>query len=204
VTAAQRSALLLAEAADEPIKVPAGTARALHGRGLLEPFADGWAITDHGRALLDHQRSRERFAEVRRALTTEAVAWADRVTYWLLAHDRLRVPHQYAAPVVYAAHVAAADFDGVEPAAPQEKWADGAVEWVCREVRMAVQCLKDYDKQAEVAKRRGVSLEIAYSADPVVPRPRATAAKAAAQEDGAIDIRTYRERRPKRPSGGTA
>lgn len=199
MTAAQQRTLEQAGASDKPIKVPAPTAMVLLSSGYLEPAGDLWQITDKGRRILRVQRRREAFNAIDKGLSFGAREWGDRVAKWLVVHHRLGPEHhRYAAPYRYAAHVAAATFDAIEPALPEGDWTDGALRWVRAEARSAADCLRDYDAAREKARQRGVAVEVTYAAARGTPRSRSGAAQAAAIRDGVVSLSTYRDRRPQR------
>lgn len=194
MTAAQQEALRRAAAATEPVPIPAVTARILAERyGYIERHEDGWRLTHRGRAHLAGERAHAKHRAVEDRLTPEARAWADRVEAWLRAHRRF--DRHAVGNWRYARHVAACDFDAVEPAA--QGAADAvALVYVERTVRAAARVLEDFDEKLELANERGVGLTVAYETDAKIPRSRRQAAAEATEGADVVRLAVYRERRP--------
>lgn len=198
---AQEEALRRAAAATGPIRIPSSTARILSDRfGYVEPADDGWRITPQGRMRLAEERARARHRETEQRLSSEDRRWAERVYAWLQAHRRFK--RRAIAEWLYARHVAACDHAGIDPVPESARWTPEARAWVEQAVRVAADCLTQFDEQVAIAKARGGGVTVDYEADPKMPSSRREAARAATEGAAVVNLRTYRERRPTR--GGAA
>jgi hypothetical protein len=201
VTPAQTVALRRCAEADGPVKIAPATAAVLSERyHFIEPDGNRWRISDKGRGYLAAEAFERRRHERREQITTQARNWALRVMAWLEAHEFVGLPERYGkyhAAQEYAKHFAACQFDGLEPVRPE-----GDTSWIERDVLMAVECLRDYDKSQEEAQAKGCGVEIQYSTGPAHPKAKPEAAEP--RPDGTVDLRTYRLRRGLDVDGGPA
>lgn len=200
MTPAQREAFARVAASDEPVRLPGTTARILSERyGYIARAAEGWVLTETGRASIDAEAARERRQAALATVGRADWDWADRVWAWLEAHARFA--DWSAGSYVARQHVrdiAACDHAGTD--LPVVAGDEVTIEWLRGEARSAARCLSDYDEEERIARERGVGVHIHYAADEKVPQSRSEAA-AKATSGNVVGLRTYRERRP---SGGAA
>lgn len=194
MTPAQIAAL--ERAARRPTAIAAQTLQVLerYHPPLLEATPAGHVLTDAGRRLLERRARDELEAAIEAELTIEARRWADRVDHWRQAVSPVDPRRADFRVARYARHVAACDFDGVEPIDPGWTNADAA-ESVKASVRTATRVLRDLDETRELAKARGVGVTVSFTADAVIPRPPRTALERAQRDDGTVSLHTYRARR---------
>jgi len=192
VTPAQREAL--ERLMTGPTGLRSATARALHRSGLIEPDGDYWKITAAGRRQVEYYRWWSAHRAVADRLTAENRDWGERVWHWLTA--TLEAGADVVRVMGHVRHVAACEHAGIDPGPLDPGLHPDWGGWIAGTVRRASECLRHLDTESQLATERGVGITVDFQADPPVPRARRDAAAAAARPDGAVDLRTYRARRP--------
>lgn len=219
MTPAQRQYLDLLGAAEQPIKIPAGTAAVLERDGYAEHVEGGHVIADGGRRFLARQVRDAEWNEMRTRLTPGSREFADRVILWMRAHELLASafggvePSPYHPFYAYAEYVIRADIDKVPVVDPPGKFeeagahAAGWIAWVVENARAAAELLAEYDEEAKLAAARDRAVTVSYEA---VKRGHPNSvgvalgrAQEAAPAPGTVDLATFRARRPS-PAGGAA
>lgn len=220
MTPAQRQYLDLLGAAEQPIKIPAGTAAVLERDDYATRVEGGHVIAEGGRRLLARQARDAEWKEVRARLTPASREFADRVILWMRAHRVLASafagvePSTYHPFYGYAEYVIRAGIDGVPIVDPPGKFEDagahaaGWIAWVIDAAQTAATLLAEYDEQAKLGEARGRSVTVSYEAvkrgHPNSVGVALERAQDAAPAPGTIDLATFRERRPKPTTEATA